>query len=189
MNESSKNWVLAAIVALVLIIGGIFVFTSSSDEEDEVANVDSSQVADQSESQAQEQATIVELAQATPELSTLVTTVVAADLVDTLNSDGPFTVFAPTDSAFAALPDGTLDDLLKPENVDQLTEILTYHVVAGEAFSTDLTDGQKIETVQGEELTVSIKDGKVMINNAEVLTADVDASNGVVHVIDTVLLP
>ena len=132
---------------------------------------------------------IVETAQATPDLSTLVAAVTAADLGETLSGDGPFTVFAPTNAAFEALPAGTLDDLLKPENKDKLASILTYHVVASEAMSTDLSDGQKIKTVNGEELTVSIKGDKVMIDGATVAQADIKTSNGVVHVIDAVMLP
>merc|ERR1712228_554796 len=131
---------------------------------------------------------IVELAQSVDDLSTLVAAVVAGDLVETLSSPGPFTVFAPVNAAFAALPAGTLDTLLKPENKDQLVDILTYHVVGAKALSTDLSDGQTITTVEGKDVTVSI--GKsVKINDATVVKADVLASNGVVHVVDGVLLP
>merc|ERR1712039_558541 len=131
---------------------------------------------------------IVELAQSVDDLSTLVTAVVAGDLVETLSSPGPFTVFAPLNSAFAALPEGTLNTLLKPENKDQLVDILTYHVVGAKALSTDLSDGQTITTVEGKDVTVSI--GKsVKINDATVVKPDVLASNGVVHVVDGVLLP
>lgn len=132
---------------------------------------------------------IVETAAATPDLSTLVDAVKAADLVETLSGEGPFTVFAPDNAAFEKLPEATLTDLLKPENKQQLTDILTYHVVAGSAKSSDLTDGQELETVNGEKLTVSIKDGVVKVGDATVTTPDVATSNGVVHVIDTVLQP
>lgn len=135
------------------------------------------------------EADIVELAVATDFLSTLVAAVKAGDLVDVLKGDGPFTVFAPTNEAFANLPYGTLEDLLKPENKEKLVAILTYHVVPGKILSTDLSDGQKAKTVQGGEITVKIMDGKVMINNATVTAADIMADNGVVHVIDTVILP
>jgi uncharacterized surface protein with fasciclin (FAS1) repeats len=135
------------------------------------------------------EADIVELAVATDFLSTLVAALKAGDLVDVLKGDGPFTVFAPTNEAFANLPDGTLEDLLKPENKDKLVAILTYHVVPGKILSTDLSNGQKAKTVQGSEITVKIMDGKVMINNATVTAADIMADNGVVHVIDTVILP
>ncbi len=131
---------------------------------------------------------IVELAVETESLSTLVTAVKAAGLVETLSSEGPFTVFAPTNEAFAALPEGTLETLLKPENKQQLIDVLTYHVVAAKVMSTDLEDGQEAASVQGENITVDLEDG-VMINDASVKMADVKASNGVVHVIDKVILP
>ena len=132
---------------------------------------------------------IVDLAASTDFLSTLVAAVKAGDLVDVLKGDGPFTVFAPTNEAFAKLPAGTVEELLKPENKAKLVEILTYHVVAGKVKSTDLKDGQKEKTVQGQEITVSLKDGKAMINNATVTAADIEATNGIVHVIDTVIMP
>jgi len=132
--------------------------------------------------------TIVQLADETDDLSTLVTAVKAAGLVETLSSDGPFTVFAPTNEAFAALPDGVLENLLKPENKDKLISILTYHVISGKVMSGDLKDGQVANTVQGESVTIDLKKG-VKINNASVAMADVKASNGVVHVIDQVILP
>lgn len=131
---------------------------------------------------------IVELAVGTESLSTLVTAVKAAGLVETLAGEGPFTVFAPTNEAFAALPDGTLDMLLKPENKDKLIDVLTYHVVAAKVMSTDLSDGQTASTVQGEDIKVDLTEG-VQINDANVSAADIKASNGVVHVIDKVILP
>jgi uncharacterized surface protein with fasciclin (FAS1) repeats len=132
---------------------------------------------------------IVDLAVATDDLSTLVTAVKAAGLVETLQGDGPFTVFAPTNAAFEALPEGVLEMLLKPENKDQLTAVLTYHVVPAEVMSGDLEDGMKAGTVEGSEATVTINYGDVMVDNANVVMADIDASNGVVHVIDAVILP
>lgn len=132
---------------------------------------------------------IVALAMETPSLSTLVQAVKAADLVETLQGTGPFTVFAPTNEAFAALPEGTLENLLKPENKDQLVKILTYHVVPAKVMSTDLSDGMKAGTVQGAEATVKFKGDAVMIDDATVQQADISASNGVVHVIDAVILP
>lgn len=131
---------------------------------------------------------IVGLASGVENLSTLVAAVQAAGLVETLQGDGPFTVFAPTNEAFAALPAGTLDNLLKPENKDQLAAILTYHVVPGIVRSTDLKDGMTAATANGSNITVSL-DGGAMINDANVTTADVEASNGVVHIIDKVILP
>lgn len=134
-------------------------------------------------------ADIVDLAVQTEFLSTLVAAVKAGDLVDVLKGEGPFTVFAPTNEAFAKLPAGTLEDLLKPENKAKLVEILTYHVVPGKVMSSELKDGMKAKTAQGSEVTISLTGGKAMVNNATVTTADIEASNGVVHVIDTVILP
>jgi uncharacterized surface protein with fasciclin (FAS1) repeats len=132
---------------------------------------------------------IVHLAATTDFLSTLVAAVKAGELVDVLKGDGPFTVFAPTNEAFAKLPAGTVEELLKPEKRDKLIAVLTYHVVPGVVRSTDLRDGQKAKTVQGQEITVSLKDGKAMIDNAVVSAADIEAKNGIVHVIDSVILP
>lgn len=134
-------------------------------------------------------ATVVDIAVGSPDHSTLVAAVKAAGLVETLSGAGPFTVFAPTNAAFAALPAGTVDNLLKPENKADLTGILTYHVVPGSLKAADLTDGQKLKTVNGAELTVSVKDGKVMIDGANVTAADLTAGNGVVHVLDAVVMP
>jgi uncharacterized surface protein with fasciclin (FAS1) repeats len=132
---------------------------------------------------------VVDIAIGSADHSTLVTAVTAAGLVETLKGAGPFTIFAPTNTAFDALPAGTVTDLLKAENKAKLTNILTYHVVAGNVKAADLKDGQKVKTLQGEELAVSIKDGKVMINGSNVTTADLAGSNGVIHVIDAVLMP
>jgi uncharacterized surface protein with fasciclin (FAS1) repeats len=132
---------------------------------------------------------VVDIAIGSADHTTLVAAVKAAGLVETLKGTGPFTIFAPTNAAFAALPAGTVDGLLKPEKKADLTGILTYHVVAGSVKAADLKDGQKVKTLQGAELTVSIKDGKVMINGANVTAADLAGSNGVVHVIDAVLMP
>ncbi len=132
---------------------------------------------------------IVENAINSADHTTLVAAVKQAGLVETLSGTGPFTVFAPTNAAFDALPAGTVEGLLKPESDAKLKSILTYHVVPGMVKAADLKDGQKIKTVQGEELTVSIKDGKVMINGANVTIADAVSSNGVTHIIDKVLMP
>jgi uncharacterized surface protein with fasciclin (FAS1) repeats len=132
--------------------------------------------------------TVVEVVVDSENHNTLETAVVAAELVETLSGEGPFTVFAPTDDAFGALSSGTLDALLEDPSGD-LTQILLYHVVSAKALAADLEDGQKLTTVGGGELTVSIKDGEVFINDAKVSTADIAASNGVVHVLDAVLLP
>ena len=132
---------------------------------------------------------IVDLAVETEALSTLVTAVKAAGLVETLKSEGPFTVFAPTNEAFNALPEGVLDMLLKPENKDKLVAVLTYHVVPAKVMSGDLSDGMKAETVEGSEATITITDGKAKVDGAIVVMADIIASNGMVHVIDQVILP
>ncbi len=132
---------------------------------------------------------IVENAANSNEHTTLVAAVTAAGLGETLSGAGPFTVFAPTNAAFEKLPAGTVDNLLKPEMKGDLTSVLTYHVVPGALRAADLKDGQKLKTVQGKELTVSMKDGKVMIDGATVTTADVISSNGVTHVIDAVVMP
>ena len=132
---------------------------------------------------------IVELAVATDDLSTLVTAVQEAGLVETLQSEGPFTVFAPTNAAFEALPEGTLEMLLKPENKNKLQAVLTYHVVSGEVMSSDLKNGMMAETVQGSKAEIKLNNGMAYVDGAKVAMADIDASNGVVHVIDQVILP
>ncbi len=131
---------------------------------------------------------IVDTAVGAGSFTTLVAAVQAADLVDTLKGEGPFTVFAPTDDAFAALPDGTVDTLLKPENKDQLVAILTYHVVPGKVMSGDLSDDMTAATVQGGDITIDLDNG-VMVNDASVVQADIETSNGVIHVIDKVIIP
>lgn len=132
---------------------------------------------------------IVDTAVANDQFSTLVAAVKAAGLVDTLKGDGPFTVFAPTNEAFAKLPAGTVDNLLKPENRDQLVAVLTYHVVPGKVMSGDLAGKQiSAATVQGSTVDIDATDG-VMVDNANVVSADIVTDNGVIHVIDTVILP
>ncbi len=132
---------------------------------------------------------IVENAIGSADHTTLVAAVTQAGLVETLSGAGPFTVFAPSNDAFAKITEATLSVLMKPEMKNDLTKILTYHVVAGAVKAAELTDGQELTTVQGQKLKVSIKDGKVMINGANVTIADVVSSNGVTHVIDGVLMP
>jgi uncharacterized surface protein with fasciclin (FAS1) repeats len=137
---------------------------------------------------------IIENAENSKDHTTLVAAVKAAGLVSTLEGKGPFTVFAPTNAAFSKLPAGTVDNLLKPDEKAKLTKILTYHVVPGKLEASDLTDGKKLKTVQGEELTVKNKGGKISIvdakgDSANVTIKDVNQSNGVIQVIDTVLMP
>lgn len=132
---------------------------------------------------------IVDTAVDAGSFNTLVAAVQAAGLVDALKADGPYTVFAPTDEAFAKLPAGTVDNLLKPENIEQLRAVLTYHVVPGKIMAKDVTKMTNGTTLQGESLSFEVKDGKVMVDNAEVIQADIATSNGVIHVIDAVVLP
>ncbi len=131
---------------------------------------------------------IVEIASGNKDFSTLVAAVVAAGLAETLSGPGPFTVFAPTNEAFAKLPEGTVEELLKPENKEKLASILTYHVLSGKVMSTDLSDGQKAKTVNGQEVTITTAHG-VKVDTATVTAADLEASNGVIHVIDSVIMP
>lgn len=132
--------------------------------------------------------TIVDIATASDSFTTLVAALTEAELTEVLSGEGPFTVFAPTDEAFAALPDGTVEELLKPENRDRLVEILTYHVVPGSYPSSSLAAGQ-VQTAEGESVTITTDAGKVMVNDANVIQPDIAASNGVIHVIDRVMLP
>ena len=132
---------------------------------------------------------IVDTAVSAGSFNTLVAAVKAADLVDTLNGAGPFTVFAPTDEAFAKLPAGTLEELLKPENKAKLQGILTYHVVSGKVMAKDVVGLDSAKTVNGQSLDITKKDGAVMVDNAKVVKTDILCTNGVIHVIDTVVLP
>lgn len=134
---------------------------------------------------------IVDTAAGNTDFSTLVAAVKAAGLVDTLKSPGPFTVFAPTNEAFAKLPAGTVENLLKPENKDQLVKVLTYHVVAGRVPASEVVklNGQNVPTVQGATAPIAINGSSVKVGNANVIATDVEATNGIIHVIDTVLLP
>ncbi|SRR6056297_196797 len=164
-------------------VAGLLALSACGDDANDEADAPATTEA----SEAAEAGTIVEVAVAAGSFSTLVAAVEAAGLAETLSSEGPFTVFAPTDEAFAALPDGVLDALLLPENQETLTSILTYHVVSGEVLSTGLSAGD-VETVEGQSVTIGLEGG-VTVNDANVVTADVQASNGVIHVIDSVLLP
>lgn len=184
-NKNNKNIVIVSVIALLVVGAGILWFSSSSSKK-QTETTKTSEVA-----QAQDIAT---LATNNKDLSTLVAALSTANLVETFKGDGPFTVFAPTNAAFDALPAGTLDTLLKPENIETLKTILTYHVVPGKVLAADLKDGQEITTLQGGKLVVKIEGGKVFLvdnknNKVEVVQADVDAKNGVVHVIGGVLLP
>ena len=132
---------------------------------------------------------IVDTAVSAGQFNTLAAALDAAGLVDTLKGDGPFTVFAPTDEAFAKLPAGTVENLLKPENKDQLIAVLTYHVVPGKVKAADVVNLDNATTVNGQDVAIQVADSGVRINNANVIKTDIGASNGVIHVIDTVILP
>lgn len=133
--------------------------------------------------------TVVENAVEAKTFNTLVAAVKAAGLVEVLSGEGPFTVFAPTDEAFAKLPKGTVEDLLKPENKDKLVSILKYHVVPGKVMAKTVVGLKQAKTVQGTPVKISVKDGTVMVDNAKVVKTDINSSNGVIHVIDSVILP
>ena len=161
---------------------------SDSAAETSPAATASAEATDEATDEAGEMGTIVDVASGNPDFSTLVAAVQAADLVETLSGEGPFTVFAPTNEAFDALPEGVLDKLLLPENKEVLADILTYHVVAGEITSDQIEPG-KVATVEGADITITTDDGGVQVDGATVVTADVMADNGVIHVIDAVILP
>ena len=133
--------------------------------------------------------TIVEIAAGAEDFSTLVAAVKAAGLVDVLSSEGPFTVFAPTNEAFAKLPEGTVENLLKPENKEKLIAVLKYHVVPGKVMAKDVVKVDSAKTAQGSSVTVTVEGKTVKVDNATVVKTDIEASNGVIHVIDTVIIP
>ncbi len=139
--------------------------------------------------EAMAKSSIVEIAVGNPDFSTLVAALQAADLVDALSGEGPFTVFAPTNEAFAALPAGTLDTLLLPENKAKLTEILTYHVVSGKVMAADVVTLTEATSLEGDTIAISVTDGAVKVDGANVVATDIEASNGVIHVIDAVIMP
>lgn len=133
--------------------------------------------------------TVVEAAVAAKKFNTLVAAVRAAGLAETLSGDGPFTVFAPSDEAFAALPEGTVAELIKPENKDKLVKILTYHVVPGKVMAKQVVGLSEAKTVQGSAVAIKVVDGTVMVDKAKVLKTDINCKNGVIHVIDKVIMP
>lgn len=185
---------LIAGLAAVAIVGALAA-CSSDDSSSPAASsaAESTTEATSSSTIANEGMSITDIVASDPNFSTLLAAVGAADLADTLAGEGPYTVFAPTNDAFDALPAGTLDSLLKPANKDQLAGILTYHVVEGEVMAADVTPGD-VTTVNGADFTISVDNGDVIItdgqgNQAMVTQTDIEASNGVIHVIDAVLLP
>jgi uncharacterized surface protein with fasciclin (FAS1) repeats len=190
-----QNVAIIGVLALAL-IGGFIFFGGSEPEMNDVMTDEEMGMMDEEMDDMTEddmtatEADIVTTAVNTPTLSTLVAAVTAADLVATLQGPGPFTVFAPTNDAFAALPAGTVETLLEPANIADLQGILTYHVVAGAVMAGDLVDGMEVETVNGDTITINVSDAGVSINGGpSVVMADIVTSNGVVHVIDGVLLP
>lgn len=176
-------------LAIAAVVPALALGASACGGDDESTGAGAATSQQKAPSTQQNAQNVVALAKATPDLSTLVTAVSTAELVKTLQGEGPFTVFAPTNAAFEKLGDDQVQSLLEPESRDQLTKILTYHVVPGTLTAADLSDGQKLETVAGETLTVKVDGDKVMVGDATVVKPDVEASNGVVHVIDSVLTP
>jgi uncharacterized surface protein with fasciclin (FAS1) repeats len=144
--------------------------------------------AEEAKSAEVEKKNVVEIAAGAEDFSTLVAAVKAAGLAETLSGEGPFTIFAPTNAAFAALPEGTVESLLKPENKEKLVKILTYHVVPAKVMAADVKPGE-VATVEGSKITIKVADGKVMVDGATVVKTDIVGSNGVIHVIDKVIMP
>jgi uncharacterized surface protein with fasciclin (FAS1) repeats len=192
--QGEKMRVMRRTAIAVVAVAAALTLSACSSSSDEATTAESSAAVEESAIEEADEmvgeasvGTIVDVASSNPDFSTLVAAVSAAGLVETLSGEGPFTVFAPTNEAFAALPAGVLDALLLPENKDALTKILTYHVVPGTVLAADITDGD-VATVEGQNVTLSTADG-VTVNGATVITADVLADNGVIHVIDAVLVP
>lgn len=187
-RTSDRGWTRLAILPMaVLMAAGCAGDDADADPPMEMAaEVAAAPAAESAAPLADE--TVVDLAVATPDLSTLVAAIQAADLAGTLSGPGPFTVFAPVNAAFEALPAGTVESLLEPANRESLRSVLTYHVVPGRILSSDLTDGATVTTVEGTQVTIDL-DGGPSVNGAGIVAADIVASNGVVHLIDAVLMP
>lgn len=185
-DKKSMTGVIVAVVAVAVIAVGGFAFWQSNKTDDTAPEMASTNQDIKQDDQMKSQ-TIVDVASGDPQFSTLVTAIKAAGLADTLSGEGPFTVFAPTNEAFDKLPAGTLDDLLK--NPEELAKILTYHVVSGDVKAADVVKLTKAATVNGKDVTVSVNDDIVKINDATITKTDIKASNGTIHVIDAVLLP
>lgn len=177
MKQLAKTSLIAGIVALGSFGAGLS--QAAHHEDDKGGKMQETKAA----------STIVDIAAGNESFSTLVTAVKAAGLAETLSGNGPFTVFAPTNDAFAKLPEGTVESLLKPENVDKLRAILTYHVVPGKVMASDVVGLDSAKTVQGQSVSIAAGNDGVAIDDANVIKTDIEASNGVIHVIDTVILP
>ncbi len=181
-----ENLLIVGVLMVAVVIGGFFLLNRNQPEPEQKATAATSNEI-VPENNMEKKQNIVEIASSNPDFSTLVTAVTAAGLVETLSGEGPFTVFAPTNAAFEKLPKETLEAVLADKA--QLTSILTYHVVSGKVMAKDVVNVKSAKTVQGGELQVKVEGSTVMINNAKVVTTDIEASNGVIHVIDTVLIP
>lgn len=192
MEKNNSVWIILGVVALAVV--GLVMLTSNSAEETTTPETVTSQPVAVTEDTMMEEEmmeadkTIVEIAVESGDFDTLVTAVTEAGLVETLSGEGPFTVFAPNDEAFAKVPEATLTALLADK--EQLTSVLTYHVVAGKVMAEDVVGLTSATTVNGQDLTIEVtEDGTVMVDGAKVLVTDIEASNGVIHVIDSVVLP
>jgi uncharacterized surface protein with fasciclin (FAS1) repeats len=201
-NNTNMMAVIGLVVLFVVAIGGFLVMSRQTTEtndlnreteqttQEKVQNSNEEEVITESsegETMTGPTQNIVEIASGNESFKTLVQAVTAAGLVDTLSGEGPFTVFAPTDEAFAKLPEGTLETLLA--NPEQLKKVLTYHVVAGKVMAQDVVKLTKATTVQGQDVTITVDGENVMVNDSKVTTTDIEGTNGVIHIIDTVLLP
>jgi uncharacterized surface protein with fasciclin (FAS1) repeats len=183
-----RKALIAGIAVAALALSGCAADTEEAIDEVEEIVVEEVEEVEEPAVEEEGPGTIVDVAVGAGSFTTLVAAVQAAGLVDTLSGEGPFTVFAPTDEAFAALPDGLVEALLLEENLDILVQILTYHVVSGAVFSTDVTTGD-VASVEGSTIAVEVTDAGVTVNGANVTAVDIEASNGVIHVIDQVILP
>jgi uncharacterized surface protein with fasciclin (FAS1) repeats len=183
--KQSTLYILGGIVLVVVI--GYFLMTSQNQSASVSENITPSPMMEKVEEKPMMQKTIVDIASEAGNFTTLVAAVKAAGLVETLSAAGPYTVFAPTDEAFAKLPAGTVESLLKDK--EKLTAILTYHVVAGKVMAADVVKMTSAKTVQGQNVTIKVDGATVMVDGAKVIKTDIEASNGVIHVIDSVILP
>jgi uncharacterized surface protein with fasciclin (FAS1) repeats len=196
MEMAVRRFMVGAAVATLAVVTAACGDDGEAGQDTPAAETESTTEAasDSGPSMSETPATVVDVAASDEDFSTLVTAVQTAGLAETLSGAGPFTVFAPINDAFAALPQGTVDTLLQPANRDQLTSVLTYHVVPAKALSGDLSDGMTVTTVQGQQLAVNVTGAAVTLtdasgNTVSVVQPDIEAGNGVVHVIDGVLLP